>query len=100
MNRFTKTLAILLILSSIVLFSIPKTDIIENVNEISVPQKETDLFLIINNNTLVLLENGNILKSYDVEISVLPSEDILLLSKGIKVKDVSEADEIAENFDG
>ena len=100
MNRFTKTLAILLILSSIILFSIPKRDIIENVNEISAPQKASDLFLVIDNNTLVLLENGNILKSYDIEISVLPSEDILLLSNGIKVKDVSEADEIAENFDG
>ena len=62
--------------------------------------KENNLILIIDNDVLVLRENDHILKFYDVNISVLPSEDILLLSNGINVNSVSEADEIAENFDG
>ena len=102
MKKFIKALAVILILSSITVFSIPKsrTDENENVNEIAVPQKANNLILIIDNNVLVLLENDHILKFYDVNISVLPSEDILLLSNGINVNSVSEADEIAENFDG
>ena len=100
MKRFIKALAVILILSSITVFSIPKSRTDENVNEIAVPQKANNLILIIDNDVLVLLENDHILKFYDVNISVLPSEDILLLTNGINVNSVSEADEIAENFDG
>ena len=100
MYRFLKNFVILLILSSVILFSIPKNETCENINEISSPQKEDSLLLVIDNNTLVLYESENIIKSYDINLSVLPSDDILLLSNGIRVKNIAEADEIAENFDG
>lgn len=47
-----------------------------------------------------LLENDKTIKIYEINPLVLPPEDILLLSEGINVKDESEADSIAENFDG
>lgn len=63
-------------------------------------QEEHKFLLTISNNTLCLFDNNLIIKEYDVNISVLPSEDILLLTNGISVENVSEADSIAENFDG
>lgn len=100
MKRFIQLFGALLILSIIIVVSIPKKEIKDNVNKISAPTETSDLCLIIENDCLILKKGKKIIKSYDVSISVLPSEDILLLSNGIEVKDVSEADEIAENFDG
>lgn len=49
---------------------------------------------------VALLKNEKIIKIYDIQPSVLPGEDILLLYEGISVNSVSEADSLAENFDG
>ena len=49
---------------------------------------------------VALLKNEEIIKIYDIQPSVLPGEDILLLYEGISVNSVSEADSLAENFDG
>lgn len=62
--------------------------------------RQHEFVLSISNNTLCLFDNNSIIKAYDVNLSVLPSEDILLLTNGISVENISEADSIAENFDG
>ncbi len=49
---------------------------------------------------LFLLNYNKTIKKYEINPKVLPSEDILLLIEGIKVKDEEEADLLAENFDG
>ena len=54
----------------------------------------------IKNNKIVLLENDKILKEYEINISLLPGEDLVLLSEGIKVNSIKEADKLAEDFDG
>ena len=69
-----------------------------NINEPDV--KKSNFVLIIEDNTLCLKDNEMTVKKYETNISVLPSEDILILTNGIKVKNISEADSIAENFDG
>lgn len=51
-------------------------------------------------NFVYLFENDKIIKQYDIDISVLPGDDIELLIKGIKVDSVSDADLIAEDYDG
>lgn len=56
--------------------------------------------LTIKDNTLCLLNNKELIKEYNVNISVLPGEDLKLLVEGIPVKNLSDADSIAENFDG
>lgn len=49
---------------------------------------------------LFLLNSNKTIKKYEINPKVLPSEDILQLIEGIKVKDEEEADLLAENFDG
>ena len=66
--------------------------------DISSIQDSFELKLI--DNEICLLNNKNIVKIYEVNPWVLPSEDILLLSEGIVVTSENEADSIAENFDG
>ena len=56
--------------------------------------------LTINDNKLRLILDNDTIKEYDVNINVLPGEDIKLLMDGIIVNDIQEADSIAENFDG
>lgn len=54
----------------------------------------------INDDTVCLFENEKIIKKYNIDITVLPGEDIEILLKGINVDDVSEADMLAEDYDG
>ena len=61
---------------------------------------EIRFYLKLYDNRLCLFENETVIKEYDINPSVLPSEDLYLLTKGIEVKDISEADSVAENFDG
>ena len=87
------------ILSSVIAIIIPKS---ENA-EVSFEKKvnnENNLILIIKENSLLLISEETIIKTYDINPSVLPGEDIYLLTKGITVSSISEADEVAENFDG
>ena len=60
----------------------------------------TEMKLTIFNNELCLIIGSSVSKKYDVDISVLPGEDILILKNGISVKTISEADSIAEDYDG
>ncbi|MBQ1187241.1 MAG: hypothetical protein IIX54_06120 [Clostridia bacterium] len=69
-----------------------------NINEPDV--KNSNFVLIIEDNTLCLKDNEMTVKKYETNISVLPSEDILILTNGIEVENIAEADSIAENFDG
>ena len=62
--------------------------------------KKSNFVLIIEDNTLCLKDNETTVKKYETNISVLPIEDILILTNGIEVENISEADSIAENFDG
>ena len=61
---------------------------------------KTVLQLRLENNKLYLFSNSEIIKEYDINQSVLPGEDIKLLLDGITVETESDADEVAENFDG
>lgn len=58
------------------------------------------LTLKLYDNTLCLFENREIVKKYEVNPSVLPGEDLGILSRGITVKSIAEADSIAEDYDG
>lgn len=68
------------------------------------PQKANtreDVFIVkLTDSGVALFKNKEIVKIYDIQASVLPGEDILLLSKGVSVGSVEEADNLAENFDG
>ena len=62
---------------------------------------EQDILQVkLTDNGVVLIRNEEILKVYDIQPSILPGEDILLLREGISVDSESEADSLAENFDG
>ena len=101
MKRIIITSITILLLSCVIILSIPKTSKnTEKANKVIPKNDESSFVLKLYDDELVLYENENIIKRYDVTISVLPSEDIFLLSNGIKVKDVAEADAVAENFDG
>lgn len=62
--------------------------------------KKIEYTLKLEDEKVVLFEGDRIIKQYDVVLSVLPGEDIELLIRGIKVKSVSEADCLAEDYDG
>ena len=72
----------------------------QNTNTNEQELEKNSLVLIIEDNTLCLKDNETTVKKYETNLSVLPSEDILILTKGIKVENISEADSVAENFDG
>ena len=51
-------------------------------------------------NKVYLFENTTIIKEYDINPMLLPPEDIKLLSDGIILNSMAEADSLAEDFDG
>ncbi len=53
----------------------------------------------LKNNKIVLLENDNVYKEYSANPALLSGEDLVLLSSGIKVLSVAEADSLLEDFD-
>lgn len=93
---------IMLLLLTIVLGILTFTQKSDNSDENnSINTYTTNIFTLkIINNELCLQNNDKTVKKYEINPSVLPSEDIYLLTQGICVKDESEADSIAENFDG
>lgn len=101
MNRQLKLFYIMLILLCISLICIPKfgQQTVSDSKRIN-QSEEIRFYLRIYDNTLCLFENDTIIKKYDINPLVLPSDDIYLLTNGIEVKDISEADSVAENFDG
>ncbi len=70
-----------------------------NITNDSYDTKEYYIIKIVDSKVSLLKENI-IIKSYDIQPSILPGEDIKILSEGIIVDSVSEADRIAEDFDG
>ena len=101
MKKFTKFISVILLLSSLIVISIPKTAENTKNTDININEEENKtLCLKLDNETLVLFENEKIIKKYEISISVLPGDDIFLLTEGIIVSDITEADSIAENFDG
>lgn len=54
----------------------------------------------LDNGVVSLYDNDKAIKSYDIDISLLPGEDVKLLYEGIVVKSEAEADMLAEDFDG
>lgn len=95
--KFRKILTILLILLMFTLFSCKSNDK-PTKNTPSKTENSFELKLI--EDQLFLLNAEKTIKKYEINPKVLPSEDILLLIEGIKVKDEEEADLLAENFDG
>lgn len=87
-----------LILSAIVLLTqTPESSDSPKQNAVT----EQDILQVkLTDNGVVLIRNEEILKVYDIQPSILPGEDILLLREGISVDSESEADSLAENFDG
>ena len=69
-------------------------------NPVTESKTQEKYVLTITENKLRLILNDDTVKEYDVNINVLPGEDIKLLMDGIIVNDIQEADSIAENFDG
>lgn len=63
-------------------------------------QEERTYEIRLDNNIVYLFENNKKVKKYDIDITVLPGEDIEILLDGINVKSISEADIIAEDYDG
>ena len=49
---------------------------------------------------IYLFENNEIIKKYDINVSLLPGQDQLRLIEGIKVSSISDADLLAEDYDG
>ncbi len=73
----------------------------EKVNNSSIESKVQEKYILkIEDEKLCLLNNNVAIKEYDVNIAVLPGEDIKILLEGIMVEDIAEADSVAENFDG
>ncbi len=69
-------------------------------NEVSSAEKEKSYMIKLLDSKVSLYESNTVIKEYDINPGLLPGEDILLLSNGIVVKSISEADSIAEDFDG
>lgn len=69
-------------------------------NPVTESKTQEKYVLTITENKLRLILNDDTVKEYDVNINVLPGEDIKLLLDGIIVDGIQEADSIAENFDG
>ena len=51
-------------------------------------------------NDICLFENNEVIKKYNIDANLLPGEDQLLLIEGIKVDSISDADLLAEDYDG
>ena len=94
--KFKKILKIILILSLLIIASCKNNK--TNLPEVTV--SENDYVLKLIDNDLLLIYNNRIIKKYEINSDVLPSEDIKLLTDGINIQDESQADLIAENFDG
>ena len=98
MKNQTKFLLMLTVLLIIFIFSA-----CQNSNEPTTKNssnKENRFELKLIEDELYLLNFNKTIKKYEINPNVLPSEDILVLIEGIKVKDEEEADLMAENFDG
>ncbi len=92
-----KILSILFI-AGIFILSSCKSEQTQTPNDVSSTTSIFELKLI--DNEVCLLSDKKTVKKYEINPRVLPSEDILLLTEGIIVKDENEADSVAENFDG
>ncbi|MEE0928375.1 MAG: hypothetical protein UIG59_04210 [Acutalibacteraceae bacterium] len=64
------------------------------------PVNETRYFVKIEDDSVCLVKNNDIIKTYEIDITLLPGDDILTLMQGIEVKNPAEADLLAEDFDG
>lgn len=101
MNFRIKTAIFLILLCSIVgILFLDNDKPADNITKIDTNSPQKILSLRLVDNDLFLFEDDRIIKSYEINAVVLPSDDILILTNGIEVKDISEADSIAENFDG
>lgn len=60
---------------------------------------ETIYRIELNNDKVVLMRDGALIKEYDVNISLLPGEDILILTKGVSFNSLGEADIFMEDYD-
>ena len=99
MHRIIKYLLILALLCCISALLLLNKNTPQNDNDTLISSNAI-LSLRLVDNCLYLFESNEILKTYEINPLVLPSEDILMVSEGIIVKNVAEADLIVENFDG
>ncbi len=61
---------------------------------------ETNYIIALENDKVVLKRNGTAIKEYDVNITLLPGEDILILTEGVSFETIGEADMFMEDYDG
>ena len=99
MHKTVKILSILALLCCRLALLLVENKTPPKDNDTGTSSNTVFLLKLVDNN-LYLYESNVILKSYDINPVVLPGEDILMLSNGVEVKNIAEADSIVENFDG
>ena len=60
---------------------------------------ETTYRIELNNDKIVLMRDNTLIKEYDVNISLLPGEDILILTEGVSFSSLREAEAFMEDYD-
>lgn len=99
-RRITVILLFCLLAISLFLLPLLSNEPTTEQSESSISSYDDTLTLKLFENELCLFKSGEIIKKYDINPAVLPGEDIKLLSDGIAVKTLAEADTVAEDYDG
>ncbi len=64
-------------------------------------QTDDNVYTIIADDQSVMLKyNDKVIKIYDINVSVLPPQDVMNLQNGIIVSSPEDADRIIEDYDG
>ncbi len=103
MNKSLKlrgfSIAFLLLIAVIFLSAAPDRED-NSETKMKIPQQADNYEIRLSDMQVKLFKNGVAVKTYEIQPNLLPGEDILLLTDGIKVESVAEADLLAEDFDG
>ena len=100
---FKKTGKFLILGVLLILFAIlfkPKSIENEIINQEEKVKKEDVYIVKSEDNSVFLFKNGDAVKEYDIDIRLLPGNDIKRLTDGITVESESAADRLAEDYDG
>ena len=99
-NTVIRIVTVLIVLSCLfILFSVQSS----KSEPIDLPQEKVEssrLYLKLYEDEVCLIKDDKIIKKYEIDITLLPGEDILSLTQGIEIATHAEADLLAEDFDG
>lgn len=100
-----KRTALLVILTAIIIMSIVlslKRGLNEDYNSDNSQKSVSDNEYVIRakDNAVYLYDGNKVIKEYDINPLLLPSEDYEMLLNGIPVQSIANADMLAEDFDG